>query len=116
MERTMSMTKVAKSHGVPSTTLKDRMSGKVVHGSKPGRKRYLNNYEEESLAEHLVEAASIGYGKTRAEVKSIAEKIAVEKNILQGDKVTVQIQRETTNKAIIATWSSHCSCMYGFNQ
>ena len=66
---TMSMTKAAKFHGVPSTTLKDRMSGKVVHGSKPGRKLYLNSDEEESLAEHLVEAASIGYGKTRAEVK-----------------------------------------------
>ena len=81
------MTKAAKFHGVPSTTLKDRKSCKVVHGSRPGRKRYLNNDEEESLAEHLVEAASIGYGKTRAEVKSIAEKIAVEKNILQGNKV-----------------------------
>ena len=35
---TMSLTKAAKFHGVPSTTLKDRMSVKVVHGSNPGRK------------------------------------------------------------------------------
>ena len=33
---TMSMNKAAKIHGVPCTTLKDRMSGKVVHGKKPG--------------------------------------------------------------------------------
>jgi len=58
---TMSMTKAAKFHGVLSTTLKDRMSGKVVHGSKPGQKQYLNNEEEETLAEHLVEATLIRY-------------------------------------------------------
>ena len=85
---TMSLTKAAKFHGVPSTTLKDQMSGKVVHGSKPGRKRYLNDEEEDALANHLIEAASIGYGKTRAEVKSITEKVAIEKNILLKDKVT----------------------------
>jgi len=35
----MSMTKAAKFHIVPSTPLKDQMSGKVVHGRKPGRKQ-----------------------------------------------------------------------------
>ena len=48
------------------------MSGKVVHGSKPGRERYLND-EENVLAEHLVAAASNGYSKTCAEVKSIVK-------------------------------------------
>ena len=72
---TMSMNKAAKIHGVPCTTLKDRMSGKVVHGKKPGRQRYLDNEEEDALADHLIEAASIGYGKTRSEVKLITEKV-----------------------------------------
>ena len=85
---TMSLTKAAKFHGVPSTTLKDRMSGKVVHGSKPGQKWYLTDEEEDALANHLIEAASIGYGKTHAEVKSLTEKIAIEKNILLKDQVT----------------------------
>ena len=83
---TMSLTKTAKFLGVASTSSKDRMSGKVVHGSKPGRKQYLNNDEEESLAEHLVEAASIGCGKVRAEVKSTAEKIAMEKTFCKAIK------------------------------
>ena len=81
---TMSMNKAAKIHGVPCTTLKDRMSGKVVHGKKPGRQRYLDN----ALADHLIEAASIGYGKTRSEVKLITEKVAMEKNVLRKDRVT----------------------------
>ena len=76
---TMSMAKAANFYDVPSTTLKYRMSSKVVHGSKPGRKRYLYNDEDESVAEHLVKAASIGCCKTRAEVKFITEKLAVEK-------------------------------------
>lgn len=83
----MSMNKAAKFHGVPATTLKDRMSGKAVHGRKPGRKRYLNDGEEDALIEHLLEAASIGYGKTRSEVKFVAEIMAVEKKILLKDKL-----------------------------
>ena len=115
---TMSLTKAAKFQGVPSTTRKDQMSGKVVHGSKPGRKRYLNDEEEDALANHLIEAASIGYGKTRAEVKSITEKFAIEKNILLKDKVTDGWWHrfKETAEVIFATWRSYCSCAYGFNQ
>ena len=61
---TMSINESALLHGVPPTTLKDCLSGRVKHGTKPGPKAYLNQ-EERSLADHLVEAASIGYGKTR---------------------------------------------------
>ncbi len=85
---TMSMNKAAKFHGVPATTLKDRMSGRVQHGSKLGRRRYLDDEEEDALAEHLLEVASIGYGKTRSEVKFVAEKVAAENNLLLKDKIT----------------------------
>ena len=33
--------KAARDHGVPSTTLKDRINGKVEHGRKPGPKVIL---------------------------------------------------------------------------
>ena len=68
--------------------LKDRLSGRVKHGTKPGTKAYLTKEEESALANHLIEAASIGYGKTRKEVKLVVEKIARDKNVLHGDKVT----------------------------
>ena len=48
----------------------------------------MDNEEEDALADHLIEAASIGYGKTRSEVKLITEKVAMEKNVLRKDRVT----------------------------
>lgn len=56
----------AKSHNVPRITLQDRMMGKVVHGTKPGASPYLNT-EEKELAKFIVESASVGYGKNRAQ-------------------------------------------------
>ena len=48
-------------HGIPPSTLKDRLSGMVVHGVNPGPNRYLDDNEEKLLAEHLVEAAKLVY-------------------------------------------------------
>ena len=83
-----SINKAAFLHGVPPTTLKDRISGRVKHGTRSGPKRYLDKNEEQDLADHLVEAASIGYGKTRREVKMIAEKVTKEKNLLRKERVS----------------------------
>ena len=52
-------------HGVPRSTLKDRLSGRVRHGTKPGPKPYLSIQEESELATHLLQTADIGFGKTR---------------------------------------------------
>ena len=56
--------KAALLHGVPPTTLKDRLSGRVAHGTKPGPVKYLNDEEECALSDHLIKAAKAGYGKT----------------------------------------------------
>ena len=37
----MSANKAANLFGVPRSMLKDRLSGRVVHGTKPGPKPYL---------------------------------------------------------------------------
>ena len=55
----------ARDHGVPCSTLKDRISGKVEHGQKPGPQSYL---EEHELGVFLKECAGIGYDKTRRDV------------------------------------------------
>ena len=52
-------------HRLCRTTLKDRISGKVQHGIRPGRKPYLNKLEEGNLVEFLEVVAGVGYGKTR---------------------------------------------------
>ena len=47
---------------MPATTLKDRLSGRVKHGSKPGPAPYFTEVEECELAEFLIR---LGYGKTK---------------------------------------------------
>jgi len=39
------------------STLKDKVSGQVVHGTKPGPKPYLTATEEKELAGLVIEAA-----------------------------------------------------------
>ena len=76
----VSRNKAAMMHGVPCSTLKDRLSGRVIHGRKPGPKPYLNVDEEQELADHLITASNIGYGKTRQDVFSIVEKYVNQKD------------------------------------
>ena len=83
-----SIASAAKSHNVPRTTLQDRMLGKVVHGTKPGAKPYLNTEEEKELSEFIVESASVGYGKNRTQIMSLAEKAAHDKGVLKRSKIT----------------------------
>lgn len=64
-------TRLHDSHGVPASSLKDRLSGRVIHGTKPGPVPYLSSKEEEELAVYLVEASKLGYGKARHQVKGI---------------------------------------------
>ena len=95
---TMSINKAAVLHGVPPTTLKDRLSGKVVHGTAPGPKQYLSAEEEAELASHLVEVAQVGYGKTRKQVMHIAEQVARDKSILRGDRISSGWWRRFTDR------------------
>jgi len=45
--------------------LQDRISGCVTHGTKPGPQPHLITEEEKSLTTYLIDAAKLGYGKTR---------------------------------------------------
>ena len=66
-------------YGVPCSTLTDRVSGNVEHGTKPGPSSYLSNAEETELANFLVDVAKAGYGKSRSQIKSLAENMARDK-------------------------------------
>ena len=90
LENGVSANMAAAMHGVPPSTLKDILSGRVKHGDKPGPKPYLYSEEEEELVTHLLKVSSLGYGKTRRDVCSIVEQY-VEQNedvSLRKDKIT----------------------------
>ena len=75
--------------GVPRTTLKDRISGRVEHGVNPGPVAYLNKEEERELGVFLKKCASIGYGKTRKQVMAIVEAhVTNNKKGLRSSKIT----------------------------
>ena len=76
----LSRNKAADLHGVPRSTLKDRLSGRVKHGTKPGPKPYLSAEEEAELTSHLLQAADLGFGKTRRDVKCRIVDCARQKN------------------------------------
>ena len=86
----VSANEAARQHGVSPSTLKDRLSGRVLNGSKPGPRPYLKPSEESELSEYLITAAKVGHGKTRRRIKkkSIAESVAKEKGMLKGKQIS----------------------------
>ena len=48
-------------HGMPLSTLKDRLSGCVIRGQKPDHNPYLTKQEEKELTDYLVLAAKVEY-------------------------------------------------------
>ncbi len=83
-----SIKRAALQHGVPRSTLQDRFNGRVVHGTNPGVRPYLERDEEKELCDFLVTVGEIGYGKTRRQVKDIAESVAREKGLLKKEKIS----------------------------
>ena len=80
--------RAADEHGVPRTTLKDRVSGRVAEHAKPGPRPYLVPSEERQLAEHLVKAANLGYGKTKRQIQHMVERVAKEKGTLKRSRIS----------------------------
>ena len=82
----MGVNKAADFHGVPRSTLKDRISGRVTHGTEPGPSPYLNGQEEKELSECLIQVSEVGYGKTRKQDKVMVETVAKEKGHLEANQ------------------------------
>ena len=75
-------------YNIPKTTLYDRISGKVLHGSKLGPKPYFSPTEEREMASFLVDVAKAGYGKTRKEVRHIVGMAAHDKGRIINSQVS----------------------------
>jgi len=75
-------------HGIPRTTLQDRILGKVKHGAKSGPQSYMTLEEERETVEFLLLVSKAGYPKTRADISQIAEGVAWDKGILKGEHIS----------------------------
>ena len=108
--------KAACEHGVPATTLKDRVSC-VAHGTKVGPRPYLSAEKETELRTFLKNSASVGYGKTRKDVLLIAESVAKEKDVLKKKCITSgwwnksDINRFGIPSAIVSRYTEVNNCL-----
>ncbi|CAI8043787.1 Tigger transposable element-derived protein 6, partial [Geodia barretti] len=84
----MAIKRAAEEHGVPPSTLRDRISGRVVHGTKPGPRPYLSLDEEKELGSFLKSCANLGYGKTRRDVMHIVQSAVADKGLLKGTRLS----------------------------
>ena len=82
------VSKAARDHDVPKTTLYDRVSGRVTHGNKPGPRPYLTSEEEQELGTYLKHCSKVGYGKTRRDVLAIVQNVAADKGVLRQSQVS----------------------------
>ena len=56
----LGVNRAALEYGVPKTTLKDRIAGRVSHGTNIGSKPYLSKKEEEELVKFLINCSKMG--------------------------------------------------------
>ena len=56
----VSIRRAAEAHGVPRTTLQDRLSGRVHFGTRSGPAKYLSDEEEEELVNFITGCAAMG--------------------------------------------------------
>ena len=67
----------ATTYTVPRKTLDDRVKGRVVHGTNPGRDTVLSPTEEKALCNYLFYMAERGFPLTRSMVMAFAWAIAI---------------------------------------
>ena len=84
----LSGNQAADHHRVPRSTLKDQLSGRVIHGTKSGPKIYLSADEENELEKYLLQGSKIGYGKTRCDIKCIVERYLKENGRMRGPSLS----------------------------
>ena len=68
----LSVRRAAEEYQIPKSTIQDHISGKVLSGSKSGQ-RYLSEQEEEELVTFILEAAKIGFTRTRKDIMSLVQ-------------------------------------------
>ena len=77
-DRKMAVNRAAVTYGVPESTLRYRVQGRVnPESTKSGPSPFFTSEEESLFADHLKKMASFGYGYIRSEVLTMATDYAV---------------------------------------
>ena len=73
----ISFRNAASQFNVPKSSLRDRVTGRVIHGKKNGAKTKLTQTDKEKLAAYLIETSKQGYGKRKEIIIFMATQIAL---------------------------------------
>ena len=68
----LSIRTASKAYSIPYSTLRDRLTGRVIDGVKAGGPTVLTQEEESKLSQYLVKVANLGAGKTMKQVMEMA--------------------------------------------
>jgi len=71
---------------LPPTTLKDRISWRVMHGTKPDPPGFQTPEEDQELGDFLVECCKMGNGKMKREVLECVKRVVEKKEQRRGCK------------------------------
>lgn len=72
-DRNVPVAQAAREHGVPDSTLRDRVDGRVgAQVTRSGPKPLFNKDEEKKMVDHVVGMANMGIGYTRTSVVQLA--------------------------------------------
>ena len=71
---------------VPKSMMRDRITGRVVHGTKNGPETKLTAEDEKKLAAYLIDVSKQGYGKSKEIIMFMADQRAMKrgKNVPEG--------------------------------
>ena len=70
--KVLSIRAAANTYKIPYSTLRDRVTGRVVDGVKTGGPTVLTKEEETKLSEYLIKVADLGAGKSRKQTMEMA--------------------------------------------
>ncbi len=77
----MSVRRAAEMFDVPKSSLHDRITGKIQHGTRAGRAPYLTRKEEDELVIFLLKCADMGYPHTIAQILGLVQQTLEYKGI-----------------------------------
>ena len=63
------------------STLGDKVTGRILPGSRSGKKRYLSDTEEDELVQFMLNCAFVGHPRSRMEVMALVQLVCDQQKI-----------------------------------
>ena len=64
---------------MPKSTMQDRLTGRVVFGSKSGPESYLSEQEEKEIITFIESPSDIGYSRSKAQIIALVQQVLHDK-------------------------------------